>query len=218
MVSDNTSLRQTLTLADYLYTLHLINHYQRMGRYRLAHQLMISNTKTRILLEKLVEANFIVKSSQRHGHKLSSSGKKIWEKCQQFFRIPSSRIHLGQNYTLGQKDAVVCVDAKGINSLNTVALRDEALLNGALGCTIFLKNQSGQFFLLDAIYPPLPQAALSDKKARRKLSRITLRIPWPRIIIIVGTANHVINAQIGAIAASFLLIPDEIKRNFRNLT
>lgn len=218
MVPDKSSLRQTLTLTDYLYTLHLLHRYQRMGRYKLAQQLMISSTKTRIILERLVEAQYIEKSSQRHGHQLSSSGKRVWERCQQFLRIPTQRLFLGQNYTVGKKDAVVCVEGKGVESLNTVTLRDESLLNGALGCTIFLKVESGQVYLLDAVYPPLPQVALSDKKAQRKLSAITLGIPWQKILIIVGTADHVVNAQIGAIAASFLLVPDEIRQYFQKLT
>lgn len=218
MVADNSSLRQALTLADYLYTLHLLHHFQRLGRYKLAQQLMISSTKTRIILEKLVEAKFIEKSSQRHGHQLSYVGKEVWERCQYFLRIPVQRIYLGQNYTLGKKDAVVCIEGMGITTLNTVVLRDESLLNGALGCTIFLKVESGQFYLLDAVYPPLPHVALSDKKARKKLSNVTLDIPWPKIVIIVGTADHVINAQIGAIAASLLLVPEEIRHYFQNLS
>ncbi|MFW9906846.1 MAG: hypothetical protein ACFFFH_21255, partial [Candidatus Thorarchaeota archaeon] len=170
----NNSLRLVLTLADYVYTFHLLHHYNHLGRYRLADLLMISDTKTRIILEKLVEAKYIEKASQRHGHQLSSLGMRMWERCQEFFRIPIQRIYLGQSYTLGKKDAVVCVEAMGVEILNTVTLRDEALLNGALGCTIFLKVQSGKYYLLDAIYPPLPQVALSDKKVQRKLSNITL--------------------------------------------
>ena len=217
MVSDISLLRRTYTLADYLYTLHLLHHHQHMGRYNLAKQLKISSTQTRIILEKLIEVKFIEKSSQRLGHRLSSRGKEVWYKCQQFLLIPTQRIYFGRNYTVGKKDAVVCVEGTGIEQLNTVVLRDESLLNGALGCTVFLKVQSERFYLLDALYPPLPQVALSDRKARKKLSTITMGIPWLKIVIIVGTADHVVNAQIGAISAALLLVPEEIKRHFQDI-
>ena len=188
-----------------------------MGRYKLAHELGISNTQTRIILEKLVKAELIERFSQRLGHQISSHGKEVWQRCQQYLQIPTQRIYLGQDYTIGKKDAVVCVEGSGIDQLNTVVLRDESLMSGALGCTVFLKEKSRLFYLLDAVYPPLPRVALLDRKARKKLSTITKGIPWKKIVIIVGTADHVINAQIGAISAALLLIPEEIKQYFQKV-
>ena len=187
-----------------------------MGRYKLAQLLNISKAQTRVVLRKLIKAKLVEKSSQRLGHQLSSQGNEFLVKCHQFLQIPTQRIYLGRSYTIGIKDAVVCVEGTGVEQLNTVVLRDEALMNGALGCTVFLKEQSGHFFLLDAVYPPLPNTALSDRKARRKLTTTISGIPWSKIVIIVGTANHVINAQIGAIAAALLLVPEEIKQYFKD--
>lgn len=183
----------------------------------MSRELGISNIQTRIILEKLVKAELIERLSQRLGHQLTTQGKEVWRRCQQYVRIPTRRIYLGRNYTLGKKDAIACVEGSGIDQLNTVVLRDEALMNGALGCTIFLKTKSEHFYLLDAVYPPLPQVALLDRKARRKLSTITKGIPWEKVVIIVGTADHVVNAQIGAIAAALLLVPVEIKQYLQNL-
>ncbi len=217
MRPSNSSLRQNYSLADFLYTLHLLHHHQHLGRYKLAQELRMSDVQTRIILQKLVEAKIIEKSSQRRGHRLSSGGREYWSKCQRFFRIPLQRIYLGRNYTVGNKDAIVCVQGTGVELLNTVILRDESLLNGALGCTVFLKTQTSQFFLLDAVYPPLPQVALTDRKTKRRLSAITKEIPWQMIVIIVGTADHIIDAQIGAISAALLLVPEEIKRSLHNI-
>ena len=50
-------------------------------------------------------------------------------------------------------------------------------------------------------YPFLPQIALSDRKARRKLSTVIEGIPWQKTINIVGTIDHVVVVQIGAIFA-----------------
>jgi hypothetical protein len=170
----------------------------------------MSDVQTRIILQKLVGAKIIEKSSQRRGHQLSSEGREFWLKIRHFLRIPSQRIYLGRDYTIGNKDAAVCVEGTGVEQLNTVLLRDESLLNGALGCTVFLKIQTDQLYLLDAVYPPLPQIALTDRKVKRKLSAITQAVPWQKTIIIVGTADYVINAQIGAISAALLLLPEEI--------
>ncbi len=218
MVRNDSFLRPNHYQADYLYALHLLDHYQHMGRYKLAQQLHISSAQTRAILKKLVDRKLVKKSSQRLGHQLSSQGEEVWKRCQQFLHIPTRRIHLGRNYTLGKKDAIICVEGMGIETLNTVVLRDEALLNGALGCTVFLKEPSGQFFLLDTVYPPLPQIELTDRKVRRKLSTIISGISWSKILIIVGTANQVINAQIGAISAALLLVPAEVKQYFQAIT
>lgn len=185
-----------------------------MGRYKLSHELGISNTQTRIIIKKLVNSELIERLSHRLGHQLSIRGKEVWQRCQQYLQVPTRRIYLGRNYTVGKKDAVACVEGSGIDQLNTVVLRDESLMSGALGCTVFLKEKSGLFYLLDAVYPPLPRVALLDRKVRRKLSTITMEIPWEKVVIIVGTADHVINAQIGAISAALLLIPEEIKQYF----
>lgn len=217
MTLDTSIIRTSHSQADYLYILHLLHQHKHMGRYKLARLLKISNAKTRTILNKLVKIELIEKSSKRYGHRLSPYGKQVWMKCQLFLQIPSKRIYLGPSYTIGKKDAAVCVEGTGIENLNTVILRDEALINGALGCTVFLKQPLMKFFLLDVIYPPLPIKVLKDKKIKRKLTNITSDIPWSVIIIIVGTADHVVNAQIGAISAALLLVPSEIKHYFQEL-
>ncbi|MFX0150261.1 MAG: DUF4443 domain-containing protein [Candidatus Hodarchaeota archaeon] len=211
MTLDTSKIRISQSQAEYLYILHLLHQHKHMGRYKLAQQLNISNAKTRTILTKLVKAELIEKSSKREGHHLSLYGKQVWIKCQKFILIPLKRIYLGPSYTIGKKDAAVCVEGTGIESLNTVVLRDEALISGATGCTIFLREPNNQYFLLDVIYPPLPKNPLSDKKVIRKLNRILTGTSWSKIFIIVGTANTVINALFGAISAALLLVPEEIK-------
>ncbi|MFX0170787.1 MAG: DUF4443 domain-containing protein [Candidatus Hodarchaeota archaeon] len=211
MALDASMLRTRHSQADYLYILYLLSQYNHLGRYKLARELNLSNAKTRTILNKLVKADLIEKSSKRYGHQLSSHGKEVWMKCQQYLVIPSKRIYLGPSYTIGKKDAAVIIEGVGIERLNTVVLRDEALISGATGCTIFLREPNNQYFLLDVTYPPLPKNPLSDKKVVRKLNRILTGTSWSKILIIVGTANTVINALFGAISAALLLVPGEIK-------
>jgi hypothetical protein len=182
-----------------------------MGRYKLARALNISNAQARTILKRLETEQILDKVNPRLGHYLSPKGVSLWNKLRQYLEIPTLRIHLGKKYTVGNKDAIACIEATGIDNLNTVSLRDEALLNGALGCTVFLKNELGKLFLLNVNYPPLPEKPLMDRILTRKINRITSTISWKKTLVIVGTADNVANAQIGAISAGLLLVPEELK-------
>ncbi|MHA1331141.1 MAG: DUF4443 domain-containing protein [Candidatus Hodarchaeales archaeon] len=210
MASPSSRVRRFSLSALYTYTLYLFSCHSSLGRYKLAQLLHISDSYARSLVQKLVSLGFLEKSNQRLGHQLSSFGLDFWSKFSSYILIPSSRIYLGR-YTVGSKDAAVCVEAGGIERLSTVVLRDESLLNGALGCTVFLKKGS-KIFLLDSLYPPLPRKVFSDRKVSKKLLRLVSDVDWSTVIIIVGTANDVLTAQLGALAASLLLLPADFKR------
>ena len=197
--------------------LHLISKNKKLGRYKLSQTLEISEAQARSILCNLVRNGLIEKSSKRHGHKLTETGQRFLNLCQQYVYIPHKRIHLGKKYTVGTKDAAVGIEATGIDQLNTVVLRDESLINGALGCTVFLKDESKDLFLLGAVYPPKPTTALTDRKVKRKLSKLFQESSWSDIIIIVGSGDSVASAQIGAFAASLLLLPIYIKEKIHGL-
>jgi len=197
--------RSSLPLAQYLYIIHLFSLHNTLGRYRIAKYLGISDIKTRTLLYHLISHDMIELESQRRGHRLSKAGKMIWDSILEFMFIPDVRIHL-DHYTLASKDAAICLQMDALNEVNTVSLRDAAFLNGAIGCTVFLKMQE-HFYLLDSVYPPLPQEPFTDRKARRKLLRLTSSLDWPDILLIIGTGQKVIQAQLGAIGAALLLFP-----------
>jgi hypothetical protein len=203
--------QSSYSLADFTYTLYLIGSQGNMGRYKLARSLNISNAQARTILKRLESEKLLESTNPRLGHYLSPKGASLWKKFQQYLEIPSGRIHLGNKYTVGSKDAIACVEATGIEKLNTVILRDESLLNGALGCTVFIKNELGELYLLNVNYPPLPEKPLIDRVITRKINRLVSDFIWNSTLIIVGTADNVINAQIGAISAGLLLVPDDLK-------
>lgn len=211
MVQGYSYRQSSYSQADFTYTLYLIGFQQNMGRYRLASALNISNSQARTILKKLETEKILERTSPRLGHILSPKGISQWKKLKQYLEIPTLRIHLGKKYTVGNKDAIACIEATGVEKLNTVSLRDEALLNGALGCTVFFKNELGEIFLLNVNYPPLPEKPLMDRILTRKINRITSTISWKKTLVIVGTADDVANAQIGAISAGLLLVPEELK-------
>ncbi len=206
------SLRSSHTLVNYLYSLYLFAHYQELGRYRLAQQLGLSRDQTRTIIKHLVELEVVQKVNQRLGHELSPAGKNFLNECQQYLHIPIMRVYFGPNYTVGTKDAVVCLEASGIDQLNTVVLRDEALLAGSLGCTVFFQDSTGRVFLLNVTYPPLPPNPLTAKNVKKRLHKVTKGLSWSEVLIIVGTADTSILAQRGAIAAGLLLFPENLKQ------
>ncbi len=197
--------RSSLPLTQYLFIFHLFSLHKTLGRYKIAEYLGISNIKTRVLLYHLVSHDMLELESKRRGHRLSEAGKAFWDKIQEFMFIPNVRIHL-DHYTLAPKDAAVCLKVDALNEVSTVSLRDAAFLNGAVGCTVFLQMQEN-CYLLDSVYPPLPQEPFTDRKARQKLMRLTSSLNWRNILLIIGTGQTVIQAQLGAIGAAFLLFP-----------
>ncbi len=214
MVRGEVNRQSSYSQADYTYTLYLIGTLRNMGRYKLARALNISNAQARTILKRLEAEKILERENPRLGHYLSPKGISLWDKFKQYLEIPTLRIHLGKKYTVGNKDAIACIEATGVENLNTVSLRDEALLNGALGCTVFLKNEFGVIFLLNVNYPPLPEKPLMDRILTRKINRITSTISWKNTLVIVGTADNVANAQIGAISAGLLLVPEELQLIF----
>ena len=204
--------RSSQSLVNTVYTLYLFNFHRELGRYRLAQELGVSKDQTRTIIKRLVDINLIQKVSQRQGHELSSEGKELLDRCQEYLHIPMVRVYFGSDYTLGTKDAVVCLEASDIDQINTVILRDEALLAGSMGCTVFFQDSSGEYFLLNVTYPPLPSNPLTSKNVKNRLRRVTQGLLWKEILIIVGTADTTILAQKGAIAAGLLLLPEDLKQ------
>lgn len=209
MVIESPLPHLSQSTVQFVYTLYLFDHYTYLGRYKLAQSLKLSNAKARTILLKLKNKYLIEKVSPKLGHQLSAYGQEILLQYQKYLKIPFHRIYLGQ-YTVGNKDATVCVETTNVEQLNTVLLRDEALINGARGCTVFLKYSSGEIYLLNVKYPPLPDRQFTDRKAKKKLNKIIQVIPWSKFVIIVGTADYVVDAQIGAISAGLLLLPKQL--------
>ena len=210
-VDSNMSLQSGHSLIDYYLSLHQFAQHHNFGRYRLAQFLGLSRDQTRPIIQHLVDKKLIHKISRREGHKLSQLGEKFLLKSEKYIHISPLHVFFGSDYTVGSKDAVVCLDASGIEHLNTVVLRDEALLAGSKGCTVFFQESKNHIFLLNVLYPPLPSSPLTVRKVKKRILKVTQDLPWKKIVIIVGTADSFALAQKGAIAAGLLLVPEELK-------
>ncbi len=206
------------SIVDYVYSLYLVCHHGKLGRYRLAKYLGFSKDQTRTIIQHLVEFGLLEMVSPRQGHQLSAVGLQFVTECKRYLHIPTVRVYFGRDFTLGTKDAVVCLEGTGIDQLNTVVLRDEALIAGSMGCTVFFQASLGEIYLLNVIYPPLPSSPLKARKIRNRIEKVTQGLSWEKILIIVGTADSIIPAQKGALAAGLLLIPDDLlKQNLGKL-
>ena len=202
------------SIVDYVYSLYLISRYGKLGRYRLAQYLGFSKDQTRTIIQHLVDLGLLEMVSPRQGHQLSAVGLQFVTECKKYLHIPMVRVYFGRDFTLGTKDAVVCLEGSGIDQLNTVVLRDEALIAGSMGCTVFFQASLGEFYLLNVIYPPLPSSPIKIRKIRSRIEKVTQGLAWEKILIIVGTADSVILAQKGALAAGLLLVPNELLKQF----
>ena len=205
------SQRVNSLLIHRLYSLYLFAHHKFLGRYRLADFLGMTKDQTRAVIDFLVISGYLETKSQRIGHTLTAYGQEFIQKCQQYLIIPFIPVHFGSEFTIGTKDAVVCMEVSEIGQLNTVIMRDESLLAGASGCTIFLQTANKEVFLLNVVYPPLPETPLRSRKVRSRIDRITNDTPWNETIIIVGSAATRRFAMRGALASSLLLFPDALK-------
>ncbi len=206
------SLQSGHSLLEYFISLHHFAQDQNLGRYRLAEYLGLTKDQTRPIIQYLVDKKLIEKISQREGHCLSQLGREYISKCQNYIHISPIHVFFGSDFTVGSKDAVVCLEATEIEQLNTVVLRDEALLAGSKGCTVFFQESKKEIFLLNVIYPPLPSSPLSSRKVKKRIQKVTQDLLWEKIVVIVGTADTFPLAQKGAVAAGLLFLPGELKR------
>ncbi len=200
------------SLVERFNSLHHFSQYQNLGRYRLAQLLGLTRDQTRPILEYLVFKRLIKKISRRKGHSLTQEGNNfiLWTK--KFFFLSPQRVYFGSDFTVGANDAVVCLDADGVDHLNTVVLRDEALLAGSKGCTVFFQTSEDHIFLLDVVYPPLPSSPVTSRKIRKLIKTVTKDLSWKNTIVVVGTGDSFPLAQKGAMAASLLFISEDIKK------
>lgn len=206
------SLKSDHSFIDHYLSLHQFTRYQNLGRYRLAQHLGLTKDQTRPIIHHLVDKKLIRKISRREGHTLSQKGADYLAKCEEIMHISPIHISFGSNFTVGSKDAVVCLEATGIDFLNTVVLRDEALLAGSKGCTVFFQESIDKVFLLDVVYPPLPTSPLTSRKVKKRIHKVTQDLSWEKIVVIVGTAESFSLAQKGATAAGLLLFPEALKK------
>lgn len=168
--------------------LNRIAKYGRVGRKQLTEDLGIGEGSMRTILNQLKKQNLI--TSSRGGHEITRKGKQIIEKPAKFTRLDADDI------TVGEVDVATLVKGAAARVKSGIEQRDEAIKVGADGATVLILR-AGKLQFPDGfrIVNPKLDRALTD-----------IFKPDEGDVIVIGTANDVVKAEIGARAAAHSLV------------
>ncbi len=160
------------------------------GRKQLSADLCLGEGTVRNLLRRLAEEGLV--SSTRRGVSLTAEGESLVEELTQSIRgRPVPRSHL----TVGEYNHAVLVKGGASKVRLGVEQRDKALISGASGATTLVVEDGG--FKV----PALPDAV------EESLVESMLELePEDGDAVIIGTADHVFSAELGAYAAGLELL------------
>jgi predicted transcriptional regulator len=160
------------------------------GRKQLSADLCLGEGTVRNLLRRLTEEGLV--SSTRRGVCLTAEGEGLVEELTQSIRgRPVPRSHL----TVGEYNHAVLVKRGASKVRLGVEQRDNALISGASGATTLIV-EDGYFKV-----PALPDAV------EESLVESILELePEDGDAVIIGTADHVFFAELGAYAAGLELL------------
>ena len=184
--------------AQVVKALEIIGAYETVGRIRLSKELGLGEGATRTLLKHLKKEGLI--ESSRHGITLSEYGKKLFanlrSKISEGKEVPNSSLTIGPfNVAVLVRDA-----AHGVK--RGIEQRDTAIKAGALGATtlIFYRNKLTMPSSEEDVFKGIP--SIHDMLVS-KLG------PKENDIIIVGSGENKISAEIGAKMAALKLLKSE---------
>ena len=177
------------TSAHVLIALRIIRE-KSPGRKQLSVDLCLGEGTVRNLLRRLSEESFV--SSTRRGVSLTTEGEGLVEELTQQIRgRPVPRSHL----TVGEYNHAVLVKRGAAKVRLGIEQRDKALISGASGATTLIVEDGG--FKV----PALPDAV------EESLVESMLELePEDGDAVIIGTADHVFFAELGAYAAGLELL------------
>jgi DNA-binding MarR family transcriptional regulator len=177
------------TSAHVLIALRIIRE-KSPGRKQLSADLCLGEGTVRNLLRRLTEEGLV--SSTRRGVSLTPEGEGLLEELARRIRgrpVPRSRL------TVGEFNHAVLVKGGAAKVRLGVEQRDHALISGASGATT-LVFEDGVFrvpALTDAVESPVVESILE-------------LAPEEGDAVVIGTADHVFFAELGAYAAGLELL------------
>jgi len=160
------------------------------GRKQLSADLYLGEGTVRNLLRRLTEEGLV--SSSRRGVSLTSEGESLVEELARRIRgkpVPRSRL------TVGEYNYAVLVKGGAAKVRLGVEQRDHALISGASGATT-LVFEDGVFRV----------PALTDAVESALVESMLELTPEDGDAVVIGTADHVFFAELGAYAAGLELL------------
>lgn len=172
-----------------LMTLLLIREKGPVGRKNLSREMAIGEGSMRSILDRLKKAKYVI--TEKNGNVLAPPGRELLNKIGiEMFPIE------GGILSLGETDAAVLVSHGRSRISDGFAQRDAAVRAGARGATTLVINAGRLSFPPDG--RPLDDEYILDQ-FRRNSPRWPLR---EDDVMIIGTADDLIGAQKGALAAA----------------
>ena len=168
-----------------------------IGRSKLAEELGVGEGVMRTMINRLKDADLITTS--KLGCALTSKGLKLWNEYKMVFR---RKVEIGKNeLTLADYNVAILVKSRGHKVKSGMKQRDAAIMVGAKGATtIMFKGER-------LIIPSVSDNMTKDfPKVANQMVRLLQ--PGENDVIVVGSADSLVKAEYGALAAAWTLVND----------
>ena len=168
-----------------------------IGRSKLAEELGVGEGVMRTMINRLKDADLITTS--KLGCALTSKGLKLWNEYKMVFR---RKVEIGKNeLTLADYNVAILVENREHKVKSGMKQRDSAIMVGAKGATtIMFKGER-------LIIPSVSDNMTKDfPKVANQMVRLLQ--PGENDVIVVGSADSLVKAEYGALAAAWTLVND----------
>ncbi|MEM1607241.1 MAG: DUF4443 domain-containing protein [Candidatus Bathyarchaeia archaeon] len=185
----------SFNILDMVRLLKLLAKSGKVGRARISRELGLGEGTTRTMLRRLSDAGLIVTSKE--GCSLSDRGRALWSSIE---RVMPKIVEVGSSeLTLAPKSVAVLVKGRADRVKSGIEQRDAAVSIGAKSAvTMIFRNNKviipGVSMDLEKDYP----------SAFREIMR--LMSPCEGDVIIISSADSLIKAECGALAAAWSII------------
>lgn len=168
-----------------------------VGRSRLAADLNVGEGTVRTLINRLKDAGLIVISEV--GCALTKDGLDLWKEIKSVFE---KKNEIGKNeLTISEYNVAVLVKNRGHKVKSGVEQRDAAVMAGAKGATTILSKKRC------LVIPSVSNDVAKDfPNAADQM--FSLLQPEENDVVIIGSADTLIKAEYGALAAALTLLDD----------
>jgi len=168
-----------------------------IGRTKLAEELEVGEGTVRTMISRLKDAGLIATSEI--GCTLTSRGLKLWDEYKTVFR---KKVEIEKNeLTLADYNFAILVKNCAHKVESGMEQRDAAIMVGAKGATTIV-FKGGRL-----IVPPVSDSTAGDfPKAANQIFRLLQ--PEENDVIVIGSADSLVKADYGTLAAAWTLVDD----------
>lgn len=168
-----------------------------IGRCKLAEELEIGEGTVRTIISRLKDSGLITTS--KLGCTLTSKGLKLWKEYKAIF---NKKVEIGKNeLTLADYNFAILVKNRGHKVKSGMKQRDAAIMVGARGATTIMFKEGR------LVIPPVSNN-VAEHSTKTVNQMVRLLQPEGNDVIVIGSADSLVRAEYGALAAAWTLIDD----------